>query len=197
MSRLRDGLARRAEVREARRHWRAEEFEAFGAGSWIDPPARVDCPHRIRIGAGVRIMPRAWLSVVEEHNGVRYEPTLEIGSGTGLGHDLVIACIGHVEIGPQVLIADRVAIGDTYHDYRDTSRPIIEQPMRDPRPVRIGRGAFVGVGSTVLSGVTIGENACVGAGSVVTKDVPPRSVAVGNPARVVRTWDEQSATWSP
>jgi acetyltransferase-like isoleucine patch superfamily enzyme len=50
----------------------------------------------------------------------------------------------------------------------------------------VKKGASIGSGCTILANVTIGENALVGAGSVVTKDVPPRAVVVGNPARVVR-----------
>ncbi|MGD1048875.1 MAG: acyltransferase [Candidatus Krumholzibacteriaceae bacterium] len=53
--------------------------------------------------------------------------------------------------------------------------------------VRIGRGAYIGVNAIILPGVTVGEGSIVGAGSVVTKDVPPYSVAVGNPARVIRS----------
>lgn len=56
--------------------------------------------------------------------------------------------------------------------------------------VHIGRGAVLGVNVIVLPGVTIGEGSIIGAGSVVTKDVPPYSIAVGNPARVVKTIDE-------
>ncbi len=56
--------------------------------------------------------------------------------------------------------------------------------------VRIRRGAYIGVHSIILPGVTIGEGAVVGAGSVVTKDVPPLAVAAGNPARVLRKLDE-------
>lgn len=57
--------------------------------------------------------------------------------------------------------------------------------------VRIKRGAYIGVHSIILPGVTIGEGAIIGAGSVVTKDVPDLSVAVGNPARVIRRVDER------
>lgn len=53
-------------------------------------------------------------------------------------------------------------------------------------PTLVKRGASIGSGATLLANITIGENAMIGAGSVVTKDVPPNAVAVGNPARVIR-----------
>ena len=60
-------------------------------------------------------------------------------------------------------------------------------------PVRIGRYAFVGAGSTILPGVDIGDHACVAAGAVVTQDVPARAMVAGNPARLVRTDVEDHA----
>lgn len=57
-------------------------------------------------------------------------------------------------------------------------------------PVRIGRNCWLGTGVVVLPGVTIGDNSVIGAGSVVTKDVPPNVIAVGNPCRVLREIDE-------
>jgi len=56
----------------------------------------------------------------------------------------------------------------------------------------VKQGASIGSGSTILSNVTIGENALVGAGSVVTKDVPPNSIVVGNPAKVLRYINQAS-----
>jgi acetyltransferase-like isoleucine patch superfamily enzyme len=94
-----------------------------------------------------------------------------------------------------VLTADRVFIGDTYHDFRAPDIPVARQQMVDPKPVRIGQGAFLGVGAIILPGVTIGENGYVGAGAVVTEDVPDRCVVVGNPARVVRRWDKATGQW--
>jgi acetyltransferase-like isoleucine patch superfamily enzyme len=161
-------------------------FAAFGSGSVIVPPAYVTCPQHIEIGRDVVILARAWLSVVDEHNGRRYSPRLRIGDRTHLGQDLVVACIGQVDIGEDVLVSDRVFLGDTYHDYRDPDTPVIRQPMAEPKPVRVERGAFIGVGAIVLPGVTIGENGYVAAGAVVTRDVAPRAVVAGNPARVIR-----------
>jgi acetyltransferase-like isoleucine patch superfamily enzyme len=63
-------------------------------------------------------------------------------------------------------------------------------PETQFKRVHIGRGAYLGVNAIILPGVTIGEGSIIGAGSVVTKDVPPYSVAVGNPARVIRSVTE-------
>lgn len=56
-----------------------------------------------------------------------------------------------------------------------------------PSPVKIGKNVWIGSNSTILPGVTIGDNAIIGAGSVVTKDIPADMIAVGNPAKVIRS----------
>ena len=186
-------VAARRRKRVLTRVARRAHFASLGEGSIIEPPFRVVSPDRVHIGCDVQIRPNAWFSVVADRPGA--VPTLWIGDRAMLGADLVIACISHVEIGPDVLTSDRVFIGDTYHEYRDVHRPIRDQGLAAPKPVRIGAGAFLGIGAIVLPGVTIGENAYVGAGAVVTRDVPARSVAVGNPARVVSRWDADSSSW--
>lgn len=71
------------------------------------------------------------------------------------------------------------------------THPLEPQPRRDKleaaRPITIGDNVWIGGGAVVLPGVTIGDNSVIGAGAVVTKDVPANVVAVGNPARVVRS----------
>ena len=63
------------------------------------------------------------------------------------------------------------------------------------RPVKVGDYTHLGTNSTIMAGVTIGERCQIGAGSVVTKDIPPYSVAVGNPARVVKRYDFEKKEW--
>ena len=71
--------------------------------------------------------------------------------------------------------------------------PVSERPLNpgleNDRPVRIGDGAWIGMHSIILKGVTIGDGAIIGAGSVVTRDIPANAVACGSPARVVRQCD--------
>jgi tetrahydrodipicolinate N-acetyltransferase len=103
--------------------------------------------------------------------------------------------VGEIVIEDEVLTSDRVFIGDTYHDYTNPTLPVLDQPMASPQPVRIGRGAFLGIGSIVLQGVNIGEGAYVAAGAVVTSDVPPHTLVQGNPARIARRFDASLELW--
>ena len=64
--------------------------------------------------------------------------------------------------------------------------PLREKVAQFNIPVRIGKNVWIGAGAIVLPGVTIGDHSVIGAGSVVTKDIPPNVVAVGNPCRVLR-----------
>ena len=170
-----------------------ERYARFGRGAVVVPPARVPRPQFVEIGDGVVIHEHCWLAVRDMHPGVA--PRLVIGNGSRIGRFFHVACLGEIAIGEDVLMADHVFIADTYHGYEDADTPVIHQPMAAPKPVRIERGAFLGVRSVVLQGVTVGENAYVGACAVVTKDVPPHSVVVGNPARVIRRYDADAGEW--
>ena len=192
-ARLRDEQALNRRVARDLRVPPPSAFAAFGSGSVIVPPARVNTPERIEIGDGVVLLEGAWLAVFAQPG--LPPPRLSIGSRTRIGRSAHIACVGEVVIGDDVLTADQIFIADTYHGFEDRTRPIAQQPMAAPQPVVIERGAFLGIRSVILQGVTVGENAYVGAGSVVSEDVPARTVVVGNPARVVRRFDEGSGQW--
>ena len=174
---------------------RPADFGAYGRNTWVVPPCRVTTPSRVFLGDDVTILENSFLSVVAMHPGI--VPKLTIGDRTQIGAQAHIACIGEIEIGPDVLTSTRIFIGDTYHGYEDPSRPILEQPMAAPEKVTIERGAFIGIGAAVLMGVTVGENAYVAAGAVVTRDVEPRTLVVGNPGRAVKRWDDAHAAWVP
>lgn len=168
---------------------------SLGRDSYVIEPYKIRSPHKVHIGDNVVVGERSFLSVVGAHKGRTHDPVLRIGDNTGISSDLFIHCAGDVEIGEGVGISARVYIGDSGRDYDDPSQPAVDLAISEPSPVRIGDGTVVGVGAVILEGVTIGERALVGAGSVVTRDVPPRSVVFGNPARVIRTWDEETGQW--
>jgi acetyltransferase-like isoleucine patch superfamily enzyme len=143
----------------------------------------------IEIGSGVFVDRDAWFSVSP---GAR----LAIGDNAHINRGFVVSCAGHVSIGRNVVMADRVFVGDTNHGYEDVSTPILSQPMSPPRRVVIEDDCWLGINVCVLSGVTIGRHSVIGANSVVTRDVPPFAVACGNPATVVKQYDATLRQWT-
>ena len=103
-------------------------------------------------------------------------------SGVGLGCEIPngVTLGSHVMMGPDVLIFTQ------NHQTADTEIPMREQGMAPLKPVVIGDDVRIGARVCILPGVTIGQGAVIGACAVVSKDVPAYSVAVGNPARVVK-----------
>jgi acetyltransferase-like isoleucine patch superfamily enzyme len=88
---------------------------------------------------------------------------------------------GGIEIGERTQLGPGCLITTTEHDYQRTDL------KTEFRKVTIGKGVWVGANSLILPGVTIGDDCVVGAGSVVTRDIPSGSIAVGNPARVIKS----------
>ncbi len=168
---------------------------SLGSNSYFIEPYKIRSPHRVHIGRDVGIGERSVLSVVESFMGVRYEPVLRIGDGCSVGPDLHVACAGTIEIGARVAISSRVFIGDSARDYEDPAKAVLDGVIDEPAGIHIGDGAAIGLGAIVMPGVTIGERGIVSAGSVVTRDVPARAVVFGNPARIVRSWDEEIGQW--
>jgi len=109
--------------------------------------------------------------------------TLEIGSRTLLNYGGSIAAYERVTIGERCLIGTHAIIIDNDFHRMEPERRLEVPPSR---PISIGDNVWLGARVIVLGGVSIGADSCIGAGSVVIEDVPPRSLAVGVPARVIR-----------
>ena len=88
---------------------------------------------------------------------------------------------GGIEISDGVLIGHNTTIATLNHDFN----PVKRQNLT-PSPVKIGKNVWIGSDCTILPGVEIGDGAIIGAGSVVTKSIPANTIAVGNPARVIK-----------
>lgn len=128
-------------------------------------------------------------------------PILYIGCNVQINDSVHIGAIEQVVIGDNVLIASRVFISDHNHgDYQATDYlsapeiPPIKRPLSS-LPVYIGNNVWIGEQVCILPGVSIGEGSIIGANAVVTKDIPSNSIAVGNPARVIRVYDQSNKKW--
>lgn len=117
---------------------------------------------------------------------VDYGSNITIGDGTFVNVGLVALDVTPIAIGAHCQIGPNVQLLTPTH-------PLDPEPRREGfeagAPITLGDNVWLGGGVIVCPGVTIGENTVVGAGAVVTKDLPPNVVAVGNPARVIRTLD--------
>jgi acetyltransferase-like isoleucine patch superfamily enzyme len=110
---------------------------------------------------------------------------IHIGRRTFIGEGTIIRGQGGVTIGDNVLFGPRVMVLAVNHVFTDPDRPIMDQGIT-AEGIRIEDNCWIGAGAIILDGVTIGRGASIGAGAVVTRSVPPRSLAVGVPARVTR-----------
>jgi acetyltransferase-like isoleucine patch superfamily enzyme len=115
------------------------------------------------------------------------EPVLRIGDRTFIGHGCSFALARSIEIGNDVLIAAGCSLSDYSAHPTDPVKRVagVQVEPEEVRPIRIGNRAWLGSRAVVLPGVTVGDDAVIGAGTVVTKDVPPGCICVGNPGRVL------------
>jgi acetyltransferase-like isoleucine patch superfamily enzyme len=109
---------------------------------------------------------------------------IEIGSATYIGPYTCLAGPGPIVIGKNCLIGSHSGIYGNNHNFGDRQQPIAEQGITC-KGIAIEDDCWLGSGVRVLDGVTIGKGSVIGAGAVVTKDIPPYSVAVGVPAKVI------------
>lgn len=156
-----DAVARTSLLREL--------FNFVGDGVWIEAPFFVD-----------------------------YGANISVGESTFINTGAVMVDDNKITIGERVLISPGVQLLTAYHSSRASERIVTPSqvaagaaPYRTlTAPVTIGDEAWLGAGVIVLPGVSIGARTTVGAGSVVVDDLPPDVLAVGSPARVVKTFDD-------
>jgi len=168
-------------------------FGAFGRRSVIQLPVRLSGEGRVSVGAGVFVGAGSWIQVIEKDARPGIEPEIVIGDGTSIAGSCVLSAAHSIRIGRKVLMARNVYVADHGHAFADTGAAVLDQGLRDIRPVRIGDGAWLGQNVFVGPGVSIGRGAVVGANSVVLSDVPDHAIAVGAPARIVRTFADVDA----
>jgi acetyltransferase-like isoleucine patch superfamily enzyme len=170
---------------------------AFGAigDSVVHSPFRSYCPRNIYIGDRCTVISDGWIDTIEAYGGTTYQPRIDIGSGTYIGHRCHIIACRHMKIGRDVVIADNVYITDNMHGYEDVNKTIFQTPLTSTGPVTIEDEVWLGEKVSVMPNVTIGKHAVIGSNSVVTKNIPAYSVAVGIPARVIKQYNFQTKQW--
>lgn len=163
----------------------------MGRKVYIQNPLRLDGCQNMIIEDGVTIQYKTWLAALPLTGK---DCILRIGKNTVIGHFNHIYSTHEIIIEENVLTADKVYISDNLHGYQNVNIPVKDQPILQKGKVRIGAGSWIGENVCIL-GAKIGKQCVIGSNSVVTKDIPDYSVAVGIPAKVIKTYNFLSQTW--
>ena len=115
-----------------------------------------------------------------------------IGNHTLIGMGNVL--IGPVTIGSHVILAQNIVVSGLNHQYTDVNIPIHAQKILTA-PIIIEDECWIAANAVITAGVRIGKHSVIAAGAVVTKDIPPFSVAVGNPAKVIKQYNAELKEW--
>lgn len=173
-------------------------YFTFRNARLIRYPFRVRGKLFMQIGKGFTTGFNCRLDVFNHYN--LSGPLIKIGKNVEINDDVHIAAVESVIIGDDVLIASKVYITDHNHgNYKDVNQ---DSPMTAPNsrkiftaPVVIEKNVWIGEFVCILQGVTIGEGAIIGTMSVVSKSIPPYSIAVGSPAKVIKKYDFELNEW--
>jgi acetyltransferase-like isoleucine patch superfamily enzyme len=156
----------------------AEQLKRCGPDCVFEAGALVFHPETIELGRNVYVGHHAILKGY-------YQNWMRIGDETWIGQQAFLHSAGGIEIGARVGIGPGVRIITSSHAEAGRELPILDSPI-ELAPVVIEDDCDLGVGAIILPGVRIGKGAQIGAGAVVTADIPPYSVAMGVPAKVMR-----------
>ncbi len=154
-------------------------LERFNAISAADPERRLALLHGLLAEIGHD-------TLIEPPFRCDYGYNVHIGSRSFVNYGGIFLDVRAIEIGDEVLIGPNVQLLTATHPLDAAQR---RAWWESGQPIAIGDGAWLGAGALVLPGVQIGVEAVIGAGAVVTRDVEPRTVVAGNPARMVRRID--------
>lgn len=121
--------------------------------------------------------------IVEQNFWCDYGYNIFTGENFYMNHNCIILDGAKVEFGDNVFIAPNCCFYTASHPIDYETR---NSGLEYAKPIKVGNNVWIGGSAAVLPGVTIGDNTVIGAGSVVNKDIPPNSVAVGNPCKVIK-----------
>lgn len=197
----RDGVMPVIEAVTSRVHSRLlQQHYGYPAGFLIGPGTVWATGPHASVGRDVHVGRRCRIETVDLHNRHHFTPKLTIGDRVSINDDVHIGCASEVTIGHDVLLAGKIYISD--HNHGSYNGEVQDGPASRPSDrllgtasVRIGDRVWIGELVSVLPGVTIGEGSIIGANSVVTRDIPAHTIAVGAPARPVKRFDPETATW--
>jgi len=167
------------------------DFKFFGKNSSLIFPFKIDGARYIEISSKVHISSNSWIAAIVKSDA---RPIIKIGKETTIARFAHFVSCNEINIGEYVLIAEKVYITDNLYSFDDISIPLKFQPLKSIGRVVIGDNTWIGENVCII-GVSIGKRCVIGSNSVVLSDIPDYSVAVGSPARVIKTFNHNLNKW--
>ncbi|HVL96415.1 MAG TPA: acyltransferase [Solirubrobacteraceae bacterium] len=164
----------------ARIHYELARRQAFARWPLHGNVLELLLEDRLELGPHVLFEPGVWLTA-------QAPARIRIGEGTFLNLGVQVAALELVEIGAHCMFANGCFVSDADHRFDDPDTPVPYQGFTSKGPTRVGDNVWCGANVVITSGVTVGERCVIGSNSVVNRDLPPYSIAVGAPAKVVKT----------
>ncbi len=168
-------------------------FGAYGKDVYIEPGVFINRPRFVQMGDHVRVKRNTSINLHPKDKRSK-EILLFIGDNTIISESCFISACNRIVIGENVGVSPNVMIIDNSRKIGDISRPSKEQELKIGH-VHIGADSWIAYGACVMPNVTIGKHCIIGALSVVNRDIPSYSVAVGAPARVIKRFDLERRIW--
>lgn len=165
------------------------QFASVGERFYIGKNSSILGGEYIHIGSNFSAGPRLRIEAYDRYRDGRFEPSIKIGNNVSINFDCHIGATNSIYIGNDVMIASKVYISDHSHgeiNMKSLMIPPRLRPLVSKGPIIIEDNVWIGEGVAILPNVRIGKNSIIGANAVVTKDIPPFSIAAGVPAKIVK-----------
>lgn len=159
-------------------------FAKCGRNLFLKPPFSIRGEKYIKIGENLVTHPGLRLECIYALDA---PPTIQIGNNCHFAYNCHIGCINRISIGNNVVLGSNVLIEDHSHGTLDeVNVPVMKRPLHSKGSIIIEDNVWIGENACILPNIVIGKCSIIGAGSIVTHSIPPYSIAVGNPAKVIK-----------
>jgi acetyltransferase-like isoleucine patch superfamily enzyme len=171
------------------------------AGLTLGPRCMLRGLRYMKIGKNFRVMEGLWLEAHDRYRDQKLTPRVHIGDDVSVSRWCHISAIENIEIGSRSLLGSNVYIADHNHGTYagpDQSHPSVPPAMRflgGGGPVIIGEDVWIGNNAVLIGPINVGNGAIIAANSVVTRDVPPNTIAAGAPAKPIKRFSNNSGAW--
>lgn len=171
------------------------QYRFWMKGGTLEKPYRVLNAKYVQIGKNVKIKKDSRIECLPLFRGIRYNPQIILEDGVTIEYNSTILCTDYLRIGRDTILAGGCMVSTENHGIDpELDVPYHAQPLISA-PIQIGYGCWLGQNVCVLPGVHIGNKCIIGANAVVNKDIPDYSIAVGVPAKVIKTYNSDKHIW--